>query len=179
MSDNSRIQWLHKKIIENSYPNAMRLAERWGISHRQAQRDVDFLRRELEAPIAYSKTEKGFYYTCDYTLPTFITSTNDEDFVSVLSSISTEVTFGTDSSVIQMQIPYTAQIEVKDKLALLELKKFIISKSGKNKYVCEFNNVDMFLGALAISEADIKISEPDWIREKYIAIAKRILKNNK
>ena len=136
MSANSRIQWLHKKIVEKSYPNAMRLAERFNISHRQAQRDVDYLRKELEAPVAYSKTFKGFYYTDDYSLPMFITSTNDEDFLSVLSSISTEDTFGTDASVIQMQIPYSAEVEIKDKLAVLELKKFIITRSGKNKYIC-------------------------------------------
>ena len=49
MNANTRIQWLHKKISMNSYPNAQRLAERFGISHRQAQRDLDYLRRELEA----------------------------------------------------------------------------------------------------------------------------------
>ena len=47
MNANIRIQWLHKKMTMNSYPNAQRLAERFGISHRQAQRDMDYLRREL------------------------------------------------------------------------------------------------------------------------------------
>ena len=47
MNANTRIQWLHKKMTVNAYPNAQRLAERFGISHRQAQRDLDYLRREL------------------------------------------------------------------------------------------------------------------------------------
>ena len=46
-SANTRIQWLHKKIVNMYYPNAMRLAERFNISHRQAQRDVDYLKKEL------------------------------------------------------------------------------------------------------------------------------------
>ena len=49
MNANIRIQWLHKKLTMKSYPNAQRLAERFGISHRQAQRDFDYLRRELGA----------------------------------------------------------------------------------------------------------------------------------
>ena len=40
MNANERIQWLHKRICDGRYPNAMRLSERFGISHRQAQRDV-------------------------------------------------------------------------------------------------------------------------------------------
>lgn len=47
MNANTRIQWLHKKMTMNSYPNAQRLAERFGISHRQAQRDMDYLRLSL------------------------------------------------------------------------------------------------------------------------------------
>ena len=48
----TRIQWLHKKLLTGSYPNAQRMAERFHMSHRQAQRDIDYLRRELGAPIA-------------------------------------------------------------------------------------------------------------------------------
>ena len=47
MNANTRIQWLHKKMTMNSYPNAQRLAERFGISHRQAQRDFTYLKKEL------------------------------------------------------------------------------------------------------------------------------------
>ena len=44
---NLRIQWFHKKVMDMSYPNAMRLSERFHISHRQAQRDVDYLKKKL------------------------------------------------------------------------------------------------------------------------------------
>ena len=60
-SANVRIQWLHKKIANSYYPNAMRLAERFDISHRQAQRDVDYLKKNLGAPLEYSMEHKGYY----------------------------------------------------------------------------------------------------------------------
>ena len=59
MSASNRIQWLHKYIVEMRYPNASRLAERFGISHRQAQRDVDSLRNDFGAPLAYSAERRG------------------------------------------------------------------------------------------------------------------------
>ena len=83
MAANNRIQWLHKKITEYSYPNAMRLAERFNVSHRQAQRDVDFLRKQLGAPIEYDAEHKGFYYTTDFSLPVLLTSDNDESYMGV------------------------------------------------------------------------------------------------
>ena len=94
MAANNRIQWLHKKITEYSYPNAMRLAERFNVSHRQAQRDVDFLRKQLGAPIEYDAEHKGFYYTTDFSLPVLLTSDNDESYMGVVSSIyNNEVVF--------------------------------------------------------------------------------------
>ena len=49
MNANTRIQWLHKRILNQSYPNAQRLAERFHISHRQAQRDLEVLRNKMRA----------------------------------------------------------------------------------------------------------------------------------
>ena len=69
MNADFRIQWLHKKLCENCYPNAMRLAEKFNISHRQAQRDIDFLKKELGAPLKYSNSQKGFYYSAHFSPP--------------------------------------------------------------------------------------------------------------
>ena len=81
MNANTRIQWLHKKMTLNSYPNAQRLAERFGISHRQAQRDLNYLRCELGAPIEYDNSKKGFYYSHAFSLPVLISSDNDDLYI--------------------------------------------------------------------------------------------------
>ena len=60
MTANDRIQWLHKKICEGSYPSAVDLATKFSISRRQAQRDVDKLKSELLLEKIDSKPDTEF-----------------------------------------------------------------------------------------------------------------------
>ena len=69
VSANSRIQWLHEELVRGTFPNAARLAERFGISRRQAQRDIDFLKKQLGAPIEYDQRIMGYRYAKPFTLP--------------------------------------------------------------------------------------------------------------
>jgi len=177
-SANTRIQWLHKKTANLYYPNAMRLAERFNISHRQAQRDVDYLKKKLGAPIEYSLEHKGYYYTEQYSLPLVMSSDND-DSLSELADNMAGASLQAENTFVQMQIPYTATIELADKLSVLSLKNFIISREPRNKYICEFHNVEQFLSVLITLRSDFKIVEPMWIREKLVKLAENIIKNNK
>ena len=179
MNANLRIQWLHKKICENCYPNAMRLAEKFGISHRQAQRDIDHLRTELSAPIEYSKTHKGFYYTKEFALPVFVSTENDSEYSDYLSGVDTMDGGFAESSMVQMQIPYNATLEIKDKLTVMNMRPFIVAQKPRHVYDCEFQSVEMFLGAIMAMEGDIRILSPDWLRDKLVSAAERVLKNNK
>ena len=177
-SANTRIQWLHKKIVNMYYPNAMRLAERFNISHRQAQRDVDYLKKELGAPLEYSMTHKGFYYTEQFSLPLVLSSDNDDSMTELSDSMS-GASMQAENTFVQMQMPYTATLEIPDKLSVLNLKNFIISREPRNKYICEFHNVEQFLSVLITLRSDFKIVEPLWIREKLVKLAENIIKNNK
>ena len=177
MNANTRIQWLHKKMTMNSYPNAQRLAERFGISHRQAQRDLDYLRRELGAPVAYDNSRKGFFYTHPFVLPVLFSSDNDDLYIpEIFKAKNQELAAG--ESIIQMQLPYSATVEIKNKLTALELSAYIISKEAKNRYVCEFHSIERFLGLLLSLDSDFRVIEPFWLRERIIRSAKRVLNNN-
>ncbi len=177
-SANIRIQWLHKKIANLYYPNAMRLAERFNISHRQAQRDVDYLKKSLGAPLEYSIEKRGYYYTEQYSLPLVMSSDND-DSLSELADNMSGASLQADNTLVQMQIPYTATVEISDKLSVLSLKSFIISREPRNRYICEFHNVEQFLSVLITLRSDFKIVEPMWIRERLVKLAEKIIKNNK
>ena len=179
MNANIRIQWLHKKLTMKSYPNAQRLAERFGISHRQAQRDFEYLRRELGAPIAYDNSRKGFYYEESYVLPVLLSSDNDDLYIPEIFNVHSKQELAADESIIQMQIPYSATIEIKNKLTALELSNYIVAREPHDRYVCEFHSVEKFLGLLLSMDADFRIVEPYWLREKILRSAKRVVENNK
>ncbi len=177
MNANTRIQWLHKKMTMNSYPNAQRLAERFGISHRQAQRDMDYLRRELGAPIEYDNSRKGFYYTRPFVLPVLFSSDNDDLYMPEIFNAERRE-LAADESIIQMQIPYSSTVEIKNKLTALELSNYIVAKQPKDRYVCEFHSIEKFIGLLLSMDSDFRIVEPYWLRERLVRTAKRVLQNN-
>ena len=126
----------------------------------------------------YSIEHKGYYYTEQYSLPLVLSSDNDDSLTELADSMS-GASLQAENTFVQMQIPYTATIEIPDKLSVLTLKNFIISKEPRNKYVCEFHNVEQFLSVLITLRSDFKIVEPLWIREKLVKLAENIIKNNK
>ena len=114
-----------------------------------------------------------------FSLPSYSTTANDEDYTELLSRIraTREEDVG-ESETLQMQIPYTAEIGISSKLGMLELKDFIVARKAKNILECEFNNIDLFLGLIFTLSADVRILSPEWLREKAVSGAQRILRNN-
>ncbi len=161
-----RIVWLHKRIKDGYYPNAMRLSERFGISHRQAQRDCDYLRRKIGAPIEFDRSRQGYYYTDDFSLPDSIRIEDPRDISNIVALA--DIYGGVDGESTQIGIPYSALLYIPDKLSALELAPFVTKRVGtKGKYVCEFQNIRVFFGALIAADADIRIIEPDWLRRDF------------
>ena len=178
MNANDRIQWLHKMISEKCYPNAAHLAEKFSISSRQAQRDVEHLRRELGAPLAYSAIHKGYYYTEHYSIPLLLETENDADFHDVLRSMRVFNDQNAERSVLQLQFPYSATLEIQDRMTVLNLRSFIAADLPHHRYRCDFQSVELFLGVIVATGADIKVIEPKWLKERLIEFASRVLKNN-
>ena len=161
-----RIIWLHKRIKDGYYPNAMRLSERFGISHRQAQRDCDYLRRKIGAPIEFDRSRQGYYYTDDFSLPDSIRIEDPRDISNIVALA--DIYGSIDGESTQIGIPYSALLYIPDKLSALELAPFVTKRVGsKGKYVCEFQNIRVFFGALIAADADIRIIEPEWLRKDF------------
>jgi len=65
-----RFLWFHGQIKADKFPNARNLAEIFEVSGRTAQRDVEFMRDRLYAPLEYNRRYSGYSYTDDsYELP--------------------------------------------------------------------------------------------------------------
>ena len=178
MSANDRIQWFHKMVCEGCYPNAHDISEKFGISPRQAQRDLEHMRSALSAPLTYSPSHRGYYYRSEFILPSMISSEDESDYNAVLSGLREFADNTAKVSVVQMQLPYSAVLEIKDKITVMNLRTFIVGEERRHRYHCEFPSIELFLGVIMSTGADIKIISPDWLREKLIEFAKRILESN-
>ena len=65
-----RLQIIHHEIKEGRHPNTRSLAQQLAVSSKTVQRDIDYLRDELEAPIEFLREENGYAYAReDYVLP--------------------------------------------------------------------------------------------------------------
>ena len=65
-----RYYWFHGRIKAGAYPNAATLAERFELSRKQAQRDIEFIRDRLNAPLVYNPVRRGYEYgEAGYELP--------------------------------------------------------------------------------------------------------------
>ena len=182
ISANVRIQWLHDELTRNTYPNAICIAERFHISRRQAQRDIDYLRKQLGAPIYYDPHHQGYRYTESFSLPLIITGENDDTLTHVADNPFGAHTTGVseaDYVIVQTQIPYTATLEITDKLTVMEMRSYIISDEGHAQYLCEFHNIDRFLCAILVARSGIRIVEPEWLRSKLLHMAAKALRYNR
>jgi predicted DNA-binding transcriptional regulator YafY len=59
----TRMIRLHQLLQQGRYPNCRRLAAELEVSTKTVQRDIDFMRDQMELPIEYDYAEKGFFYT--------------------------------------------------------------------------------------------------------------------
>ena len=57
-----RLLALDKQIRGNEYPNCTSFAAEWEISTKTAQRDFEFLRDRMGAPIEYDALKRGYFY---------------------------------------------------------------------------------------------------------------------
>ena len=69
-SQHTRLLFIDRQIRDKRFPNCASLAAEWEVSTVTIQRDLDYMRYQLDAPLAYSARHRGFYYTEEqYQLP--------------------------------------------------------------------------------------------------------------
>ena len=83
--------WFHNRVVENAYPNAGTLAEQFEISNRQAQRDIEYMRDSMNAPLLYCARKRGYRYEKAYVLPSFFLSESEKETVRLLAKQSKEL----------------------------------------------------------------------------------------
>ncbi len=65
-----RLLFIDSRIREGRFPNCFSLAEEYEVSRKTIQRDIEYMRHMLGAPIKYSPKKRGYYYSEEqYRLP--------------------------------------------------------------------------------------------------------------
>jgi len=83
-----RLLFIDRKIREGCFPNCAGLGKEWEVSAKTIQRDIDYLRDELDAPVAYDALKHGYTYTePSYSLPTIRVSESDLFSVCVAETV--------------------------------------------------------------------------------------------
>jgi predicted DNA-binding transcriptional regulator YafY len=59
----ARLMELDRQVRAGKYPNCLTFAKEWEVSQKTIQRDIDYLKYQLDAPLAYDRVRKGFCYT--------------------------------------------------------------------------------------------------------------------
>ena len=78
-----RFVWFDTQVRQKRFPNARKLADHFELSRKTAQRNIDFMRDRLFAPLEYDPSKKGYYYLDEtFELPHFLAT--QEEILSVL-----------------------------------------------------------------------------------------------
>ena len=73
-----RIYEIHAAVLSGSYPNCTALAEKLGVTRKTIQRDITFMRDELNLPIIYQDALHGYSYDKDVSdFPVFQTTAEE------------------------------------------------------------------------------------------------------
>ena len=57
-----RFVWFHRAVKADQFPNATALARHFELSPKTAQRDIEFMRDRLQAPLVYHAGRRGYAY---------------------------------------------------------------------------------------------------------------------
>lgn len=80
-----RFLWFHNRIRAGSFPNARTLSEHFEVSHKTAQRNIEFMHERLRAPLCYVRSRRGYTYEDNtYELPGLWLS--EDELISLLVS---------------------------------------------------------------------------------------------
>ena len=73
-----RLLFIDRKLREGDFPNCTTLAAEWEVSVKTIQRDLDYLKYDLDAPVEYDSAHRGFYYSeGQFSLPAIQISESD------------------------------------------------------------------------------------------------------
>jgi predicted DNA-binding transcriptional regulator YafY len=79
------------EIAMGNFPNCTKLGEHFKCSAMTIQRDIEFMRFVMRAPVAYDAKRKGYYYSEEtYRMPLLYISKEDEQVLAEIRKLIAE-----------------------------------------------------------------------------------------
>lgn len=170
--------------MDKQYPNARVLSECFEISARQAQRDIEYLRDSMNAPLVYCAKKRGYVYHQEYSLPHYFLSEMEKgilhamaddysqigsygyakynDYATILSKISGSKEKTLPSSVKQ---PYIAELKFLDeRTSAAPLDCFVCQRKCNDIVSYAFYDPDIFMSVLLGSHLKFQVLRPKWLK---------------
>jgi hypothetical protein len=82
MSREVRLLWLHSHLSKDDATSLDDFIKKFGISSRQATRDLKYLKKNLGAPLSYNREKSGYTYTHPYEIPSLFSESFSKQIVS-------------------------------------------------------------------------------------------------
>ena len=90
-----RFVWFDDQVKGKKFPNATSLAEKFEISTKTAQRDIDFMRDRLLCPLYYDSSQKGYYYDDEtFSLPMIYLSSEEVSSLLIARKMLQDISGG-------------------------------------------------------------------------------------
>ena len=84
----NRLVELDRHIRAGNYPNCLTFSVKWEVAQKTIQRDIEYLRDGLGAPIDYDRDRKGYYYTdTNWFLPALSVTEGDLFYLLLASKV--------------------------------------------------------------------------------------------
>ena len=77
----TRIVQIHGLIKKNTYPNVKLLSEKFEVSKRTIEHDIQYMKDQLAASIQYCRQKRGYYYSNAFELPPL--NFSEEEIISI------------------------------------------------------------------------------------------------
>lgn len=84
----NRLLELDRRIRAGAFPNCLTFSAEWEVAQKTIQRDIEYLRDCLGAPIEFDREKKGYYYTdTTWFLPSLSLSEGDLFYLMLASKV--------------------------------------------------------------------------------------------
>lgn len=179
-----RILWFHNRVAGQTYPNARTLSEYFEISTRQAQRDIEYLRDSMNAPLAYSAKKRGYTYCQEYSLPSYFLSEIEKGLLHTLTGYYSQIgsygyrkyddyanllskLFGSKEEPLPSSVkePYIAELKfLEERISATPLDYFICQRKSNHIVSYAFYDPDIFMSVLLGCHLKFQVLKPKWLK---------------